>query len=86
MISNDLTCKEFVEIVTEYLEESLPAEEKQRFEVHLAGCKGCEAYLEQMRQTIHWAGRLTEEQISADAKTILLQTFRDWKEKKLPGV
>ena len=47
-----LTCQEFVELVTEYLEGRLVVQERQRFELHLADCTGCTIYLEQMRQTI----------------------------------
>ncbi len=81
MTSRGLSCREFIEIVTEYLEGSLPPEEKARFEAHLAECDGCDTYLEQMKQTIRWTGKLTEEQISDEAKDHLLRTFRDWKSK-----
>jgi anti-sigma factor RsiW len=78
MASNELACNQFVELVTEYLEGSLSTEERTRFEAHLAACQGCETYLEQMEQTIRWTGKLTEEQIAAEAKEKLLQAFRDW--------
>ncbi len=79
MPSNELSCREFIELVTEYLEGTLPPEEIQRFEAHLAWCDGCGTYLEQMRQTIQLTGKLTEEQISDQAKEKLLSAFRDWK-------
>ncbi len=84
MPSNELTCKEMVELVTEYLEGTLSPADKQRFEAHLAGCDGCTTYLEQMRQTIRLTGRLIEEQISDQAKESLLNTFRDWKKSTHP--
>ena len=74
-----LTCKELVEIVTEYLEGTMPAEERRRLENHLRDCQGCTTYLEQMRQTIRAAGRLSENQISPEAQDTLLDTFRKWK-------
>ena len=40
-----MTCKELVEVITEYLEGTLPAEDRARFERHLAECDGCHAYL-----------------------------------------
>jgi predicted anti-sigma-YlaC factor YlaD len=73
-----LTCQELVELVTEYLEGALPAAERNRFEEHLSNCRGCTNYVEQMRQTIHLSGRLTEEQIAPEAKQKLLDTFRNW--------
>ena len=52
----DLSCRELVELVTEYLEGALPEGERARFEAHLANCAGCETYLEQVRATIALVG------------------------------
>jgi anti-sigma factor RsiW len=79
MSTAELTCKELVEIVTDYLEDRLPPAERQRFEQHLVGCEGCANYLDQMRQTIRLVGRLSEESISAPNRERLLRAFRDWK-------
>ena len=76
--SADLTCAELVELVTDYLEEALPAGERRRFEEHLAECGGCSTYLEQMRTTIAAAGRLREDELDARAKEELLAVFRSW--------
>lgn len=78
--SAELTCQELVELVTEYLEGSLPAAQRARFEAHLAECPYCRIYLEQMRATIGLLGRLTEETIPPAAKQELLQLFRNWKQ------
>lgn len=78
-LSEDLTCAELVELVTEYLEDALPPRDRQRFEEHLASCDGCAAHLHQMRSTIAAVGRLTEEGLSEAAKRDLLEAFRDWK-------
>jgi len=73
-----LTCHEMVEIITDYLEGALPAEDRRRVEEHLAICPGCANYLEQMRETIRLTGLLTEEQIPEEQKQELLEAFRDW--------
>lgn len=75
----DLTCRELVEIVTEYLEGSMPVEERLRFEKHLVVCPGCTIHVEQMRETISLTGALREEQVSAEATGALLDAFRAWK-------
>lgn len=49
---NDLACKEFVELVTDYLDGTLDAARTERFLAHRATCPGCAPYLEQIRQTI----------------------------------
>ncbi len=74
-----MTCKELVEVVTEYLEGTLAPEERERFEAHLAECQGCTTYLAQMRQTIALVGRLSEQDISPEATQDLLAVFRNWK-------
>jgi anti-sigma factor RsiW len=75
---HEMTCKEMVELVTDYLEERLAPDERTRFERHLEICPGCQAYLEQMRATLRALGRLPEESISEAARTELISAFRDW--------
>jgi anti-sigma factor RsiW len=79
MPTTELTCKELVEIVTDYLEDRLPPAERQRFEQHLVACEGCLNYLDQMQQTIRMVGRLSEESIPPSTTERLLRAFRDWK-------
>ena len=74
-----LECREFVELVTEYLEGTLPPPERARFEAHITLCPGCATYLEQMRQTVRATGTLTEDAIPEPALQDLLGAFRDWK-------
>ena len=79
MTVDDLACKELVELVTEYLEDTLSPAERARFDAHLGQCDGCHTYLEQMRQTIGALGTLEEETAPEEAKRILLEAFRGWK-------
>ena len=74
-----LSCQELVELVTDYLEGSMPAEQRARFDEHIAGCDGCTTYLEQFRITIRLTGMLDEEQIAPDIRETLLGVFRDWR-------
>ena len=74
-----LTCRELVELVTEYLEGALSARDLAIFEAHLLACPGCTAYFEQMRQTIKLVGKLSEESIPPQARDDLLGVFRNWK-------
>ena len=78
-MADAMTCKELVELVTEYLEGTLPDETRRRMESHLAGCDGCTNYLEQMRQTIRLTGQLREESLTPQQRDDLLRLFRDWK-------
>jgi len=74
-----VTCSEVVELVTEYLERALPAEEATRFEEHLNFCDGCIVYVEQIRATVGTVGRLHEDDVPPHAKEQLMAAFRDWR-------
>lgn len=71
-----LTCRELVELVTDYLEDALPARERARFERHLGGCVGCQAYLEQVRETVRMLGHLGEDPLDPAAQDALLEALR----------
>lgn len=74
-----LTCQEFVELVTGYLEGALDDATRQRFEAHLALCDGCTTYLDQIRATARIVGRLDSGNLPEPARGRLLEAFRDWK-------
>ena len=74
-----MNCIQLVELVTDYLEGSMPAEQRARFDEHIAGCDGCTTYLEQFRIMIRLTGMLSEEQIAPEARDTLLGVFRDWR-------
>ena len=75
----DLECKELVELVTDYLEERLSADDRTRFELHLGFCDPCRTYLRQMRQVLAVTGRLTEDSLAPAARDSLLRAFHAWK-------
>ena len=74
-VDPDLACRELVELVTDYLENALPATERARFEAHLADCEGCDAYVEQVRATITLVGRTRELEERPEIHA-LLRAFR----------
>ena len=74
-----ITCKELVELITDYVEGTPPRGERRRFQSHMRECDGCTTYLEQMRTTIRTVGSLTEASISPEARDELLHAFRDWR-------
>jgi anti-sigma factor RsiW len=77
-MAEDMSCQELVELVTDYLEDALPHEERARFDAHVSECPGCSNYLEQMRATIALtrAGADLERRPEVSG---LLDAFRDWK-------
>lgn len=74
--ADELACNELVELVTDYLEDALPRSERNRVEHHIATCDDCTLYLEQIRDTIMAAGRLTPDDVPAPVVDRLLAVFR----------
>jgi anti-sigma factor RsiW len=76
---DEMTCRELVGLITDYVEGTLPAADRRRFDQHLEMCEYCANYVEQMRATIMALGELPEETISARVRDELLDAFRGWK-------
>jgi anti-sigma factor RsiW len=74
-----MTCEEFVELVTSYLDGTLPDDERQAFDEHMALCQGCDRYLVQFKQTIELLGELPEESLSTPTRDQLLTAFAAWR-------
>jgi len=76
MWDDELSCKELVEIVTNYLEDRLDPRDKIRFESHLGDCPACAAYLQQMRETVLALARIPDPEIPEPMRPRLLAAFR----------
>ena len=70
-----IACRELVTLVTDYLEDRLSPADRARFDVHIAGCRHCSAYLAQIRETIRLTGTLREEEIPPELRAALLATL-----------
>jgi anti-sigma factor RsiW len=78
-IDDHIHCRQLVELVTDYLEGTLPDATRVRVEAHLATCDGCGAYVAQMRMTLEVVGHLEPEDLDPRVERALLDAFRDWK-------
>jgi hypothetical protein len=74
-----VTCREVVELVTEYLEHSLPPDVATLVEQHLNFCEGCVWYVDEIRMAVATVGRIEPEEVPPDVRDRLLTAFRDWK-------
>ena len=72
-----LVCREFVELVTEYIEGTLPERERVRMDAHLAECDGCAGYLEDMRRLVGSLHETPEPPPDEATRDALLQAFRE---------
>ena len=75
MTPRDIACNELVELLTEYLEGTLPPTEVATIEEHLSGCDGCRTYLDQLRATIVRLGSAPVDTLSDQACEELLAAF-----------
>ena len=77
---SELSCVQFVDLVTAYLERALPDDVRARIDAHLAHCAGCRNVLEQWRTVIRLAGQLTDAEVERTdplTRDRLLSMFRE---------
>jgi anti-sigma factor RsiW len=74
----ELACRQVVELVTDYLEGTLPESERLAFDAHLALCDGCTTYLAQVRTMLAALPEACDESSPPAARDELLRLFGDW--------
>jgi predicted anti-sigma-YlaC factor YlaD len=74
-----MSCRELVEVITDYLDGTMASEDRARFDAHLAECAYCVNYLDQMREPVASLGELPEEALSPELRGELLEAFRGWR-------
>ena len=77
MSYEDLPCRDFVELATDYLEGALSVEQRLVVERHLAFCHPCIDYLDLMQAAIRATGTLREEDVPGPVMESLLDAFRE---------
>ena len=78
---DDMSCRELVEAVTDYLEGRLPARDRERLEAHLEVCPHCVEYVDQIRRTIAALGSLDTAALAPETRAGLLEAFRGWRRR-----
>ncbi len=82
LLRRDLVCQQAVELVTEYLEDTLSRSARCRFEAHLAACPHCTEYLAQMRETISLTGRLAPGDLTPQMRDEFVDLYRRWQSEQ----
>jgi hypothetical protein len=70
-----VACREFVELVTEHLEGTLPVDVERAISAHLELCEPCVEYLEQMRATTRLLGSVPTESLPPVVRNELLEVY-----------
>lgn len=78
-MESPVRCIEFVELVTAYLDGSLPDRLTEQVDNHLRECDGCRTVLSQWRTVVGLVGRLTQAEVNRIdplTRDQLMTTFR----------
>jgi anti-sigma factor RsiW len=75
MTPRDVACNELVELLTEYLEGTLPPDEMAAIDAHLSGCDACQTYLDQLRVTISALGSVPTPTLPDETIDAVLTAF-----------
>jgi len=78
MIEEALRCSELVEVITDWLEGTMPEGRCAEMEEHLAICPHCLDYVDQMRATTALLRQLDDD-FRDDSHQRLLRAFRSWR-------
>jgi predicted anti-sigma-YlaC factor YlaD len=78
--ADEVTCQQFVELVTDYFEGALESRTLSQVEEHLVMCDWCVAYVEQIQATIASLRELDAEQRSPEPPDSVLAILRARKE------
>lgn len=57
---DELSCRDFVEVIMDFLDAELDAAQRALFESHLVACPDCEHYLDSYRTTVALGKRLCD--------------------------
>jgi predicted anti-sigma-YlaC factor YlaD len=71
VIADEVTCRQFVELITDYFEGTLAPRTLGRVEEHLVMCDWCTTYTEQMQSTISSLRALTETASAGPPESVL---------------
>ena len=76
-----MTCKDVIEILSDYLEEALSPAAMARLEQHLRDCPPCIAYLNTFRRSRELAGEVSQVEMPPEMKqrlrSFLFEHLRD---------
>jgi anti-sigma factor RsiW len=69
---HEVTCRQFVELITDYFEEALTPRTLSQVEEHLVMCDWCVTHAEQMRDTVAALRALSERSPAQPSEALLV--------------
>ena len=76
--AHDITCRQAVALMTDYLDGVLGPEDRALMEAHLAECESCAEHLRQIRITVAVTGRIRKD-LAPAAREDLMDLYRRWR-------
>jgi anti-sigma factor RsiW len=73
-----LTCQQLVELITDYAEGALDAEQHAAVARHLSDCDECLRYASQLQQTGRVLASMPAPVLSNDDRAALIAAYREW--------
>ena len=73
---HDITCRQAVALMTDYLDGALGPDDRALVEAHLAECENCAEHLRQIRITVAVTGRIHEDDLDPRAREDLMDLYR----------
>jgi anti-sigma factor (TIGR02949 family) len=70
-----LTCKEFLQELNDYLDESIDLELRKRLEAHITECPNCFVIFDTTKRTIQVYKGMHQQNIPDDVRTRLMQAL-----------
>lgn len=71
-----VTCRQLTEMITDQKEGKLSSLQRAGYALHLAWCRGCRAYVEQMNWTLAAMKELPDEPVPDEARADVIAQFR----------
>ena len=75
--AKELQCRQIAEILTDYLEGTLPKATRDLLEWHIEGCAPCVAFVKTFRGTVQAVRKLPDVPIPPELKQRLLAVLRE---------
>lgn len=75
-MTDDVSCRELVELMSEYLDKALPNDALEAVSAHLTDCPGCQSALSHLQQTIAVTRTAEVAALTPEVRRRLIDEFR----------
>jgi len=80
-----IECRQIADLLSDYLDGTLPKDTRELLEWHIEGCAPCVAFVKTYRGTITAATKLKDVEIPAELKQRLLAVLRNQRASRPSG-